>query len=339
MSNVPGRDRRRRAELRECLPRVEHIVDELAPRILENSRADWLENIPSEWRAVFDAMADEVRAKVEADREYDADLSLEERYGYEWSLRVPLVERCVGYMMRLIREQIGLKEGAETLASMILVNRALEQLHLELHDAGTKAGREDAEENAVRVYRAIRVLTPRFDDVALRRLRALRVVEGYAPDIFILDDAEVDAAVARMRGHAKDHGEDFGVEEEARQRKWFRSELPMMKVLSARTTLAECDSAFAQLDPLVMLEELADAGVGLKGGRGDRGDGKTGPARALARLAVMCGALEYKAAPDETFDDAVDRVRANLHTTRSRLRDEMRGFPGLIKEPETNQER
>jgi hypothetical protein len=213
---------------------------------------------------------------------------------------------------------------------MALVNRGLDQLHLELQHGGTCDGRDDAEENAVRVYRALRTLTPRFDDVLLRRLRALRVVESCAPGIRILDDGEVEASVERMRAHVNNEGRAFDVEDEEKQRKWFRSELPMMKTLHARSMLAECDESFAKLDPLIALEELAEVGPGAKGGKTDGGEAKTGPARALARLALRCGALEYTQAETETFDDAVDRVRRNLHTTRSRLRDELHSFPGLI---------
>ena len=331
MPNSPSRERRRQQEWRECAPELAHLVDEVAPRIWEDPQSDRVGDIPDDWRALFDALAVTVRTKAEHP-EFSAERPLGVRLGYEWCWAISHVKRYLGYMMRLIRADIGLKEGSETLASMALLNRGLELLHLELQHGGTCDGRDDAEENAVRVYRALRTLTPRFDDVSLRRLRALRIVESCAPGIRILEGGEVEASVERMRTHASGEGRAFDLEDEEAQRKWFRSELPVMKTLNARNMLAECDESFAKLDPLIVLEELAEASTGAKGGRADGGEAKTGPARALARLALRCGALEYTQAETETFDDAVDRVRRNLHTTRSRLRDELHSFPGLVPE-------
>ena len=73
-----------------------------------------------------------------------------------------------------------------------------------------------------------------------------------------------------MRAHENNEGRAFDVEEEEKQRKWFRSELPMMNTLSARSLLAKCDESFAKLDPLIALEELAEAGPGAKGGKTGR---------------------------------------------------------------------
>jgi len=58
------------------------------------------------------------------------------------------------------------------------------------------------------------------------------------------------------------------------------------------------------------MEQLSEAHGDARGGRSADGDSKVGPIRALARLAVMCGALKFKQAENEEFDVAVERARA-----------------------------
>lgn len=283
-----------------------------------------MRRIPEEWRVLLDGLASSVRAKANDTSAFLSDPGPAGRLGYAWKNAVSLVGKCFEHLMRLIRADIGFEEGTHTLASMVLVQRAIVHLEMELESGGTPTGRHDKEEQTIRVYRALKALHYQHDDVALKRVRALRVVETCTPFTEILDDHEIEASVERMRGHAREDGRDF---DEAQQRAWFRSELPMLKALNARSMLADVDPAFSDIDPLIVLEELAEARDGTRGGKVVGGEGKTGPARALARLALQCGGLEYVQGDDEPFDDAVERVRRNLHMTRSRFRDELRTFP------------
>lgn len=336
MSSPPTRDRQRQTEWRASVPELANVVENVGPKTMNRVLAQQAAVIPPAWQGLIDALAAEARAKAAAPENFNADLPLEARLGYQWSWKVREVGRCLEYMMRLIRADIGMNEGVETLASMELVGGAMTHLELELRDGGTKHGSEKAEEHEYRVYRALLALDPCFDDVGLRRVRALRIAEWFCAHIEILDDAEVEASVEKMRGIDSDEGRSFDKDAEERNRNWFRAKLPMMKTLLARRSLADVDGAFAALDPLIVLEELAEARSGLKGGKSDTGEGKTGAARALARLALRCGALEYVQREGETFDDAAERARRNLHTTRSRLREEIRSFPGLVPQTESD---
>lgn len=332
MRKSPSRDRRRQEEWREVTPELAHLVEEVAPRLWNDAQTDRQPAASGEWRTLIDALAARVHERAEASR---GTLSIEQRRGYEWCWAMREVENALNYMMQLIRQDLSFKEGDETLASMNLVERAMASLHFELQDGGTEEGREDGEESTVRVYRALLALSPRFDDISLRRFRALALIERSAARIRIPDDAEVEASVEHMRACAVESGSIFDAEEEAKQRKWFRAKLPMIGALDARSMLADIDRAFATLDPLIVLEDLSEGGTGAKGGKADGGEAKTGPARALARLAIRCSGLEYQQAAEETFDEAVERVRKNLHTTRSRLREELRSFPGIRSEHTT----
>jgi hypothetical protein len=325
MPSPRTRSRQRQIEWRASVLRLTPIM-ERAGRRLSKAQLAQSGATPTAWQGWVDALAAEVRAKAAAPKSFNADLSLEERLGYEWSSKVHEVGRCLEYMMGLIRSNIGMNEGAETLASMALVQGAIAKLAKELHNGGTKHGDEDWEEQEYRVHRALHALNPRFDEIGLRRVRALRIAEWYCANIEILDDAEVEESIEELRRVDRSEGLLFDKDEDERNRNWFRAELPMMKALLARSSLAEVDGAFADLDPLVVLEELAEARSGLKGGKSDTGEGKTGAARALARLALMCGALEYVPREGEAFDDATERARKNLHTTRARLREESRSL-------------
>lgn len=53
----------------------------------------------------------------------------------------------------------------------------------------------------------------------------------------------------------------------------------------------------------------------------------------------MCGALEFRQAENEEFDVAVERARASLVITRSRLRKSLRAFPGQVPDNEEELER
>lgn len=315
------------------MPSLRDIVENVAPKLWDAADEGRVDPIPGEWRHLLDEVAADVQAAAAERTEQHPDLEKEECLGYAWSRMLPRVGNVLDYLMRQIRRDLGFVEGSETLAGMMLVRRAMDHLQMELEDGGSPDGREDAEEQTYRMYRALRVLTPRFDDVQLLRVRALRVIETCATGTRIIDDAEVELAVEQMRVHAHEAGQKFDSDDETRQRFWFRAELPMLKTLNARSMLAEIDPAFGTLDPLIVLEDLDESRSG-SGGKSDGGEGKTGPARALARLALRCDALGYSQQEGETFDEAADRVRRNLHTARFRLREELRGFPGLLPQAE-----
>jgi hypothetical protein len=125
------------------------------------------------------------------------------------------------YLMRIVRSDIGVEKGT-SIASMVLVRGAMRQLQVELQDGGTEDGREDADENYYRVFRAITALNSRFDDIHLRRLRALQFADIAARITRIPTAAEVDASVESMREHEIDPD---------RHRDWMESEQPALLVL------------------------------------------------------------------------------------------------------------
>jgi hypothetical protein len=273
-------------------------------------------------------MVDAMRAEVHAAARKDVDQPTDgrpptemERRGYNWSFKVGRVADMLEYLTRTIREDIGFEEGA-TLASMLLLDKAILHLDVELQDGGSDGGRDDREENRLRVLDALKALTPEFDNVNMQRLRALHVAERSAQITRVLSDADVEESAKKLAQLDARHLD--------KHRDYMKNEQPVISGLLARNWLVEVDRAFESLDPLVVLEEFAEAEAATRGGRSDRGDGKVGPARALARLAVMCGALGYAARPDEDFDTAVDRARGNLLMTRSRARKTLRDFPGEL---------
>jgi hypothetical protein len=279
------------------------------------------DRVPAEWKALVEGMRAHVhKEEAESDgiRSWH-DGSVEERRGYLWNFQVSRVAYMLEYLTRTIRDDLLFGEHS-TLASMLLLDQAIQHLELELQDGGHKGGREDRDENRMRVLNALKALTPRFDDVHMLRLRALQVAEGSVKMTHILDDDEVEErveSVKGIKGFNVDHHRDF-----------IKHDQPLVDGLLARSLLAEVDSAFGEIDPLVVMEEFGEAEVEARGGRADNGDGRVGPVRALARLAVMCGALGFSVRPGEEFDAAVDRVRANLLMTRSRFRKTLREFPG-----------
>lgn len=281
--------------------------------------------MPEAWKALVSAMQAEVHA--EAAKDDEDGRSLNERRGYYWSFRVGRVGDMLDYLMRAIRGDLGFEEGA-TLASMLLVQSSIERLDIELQDGGTEEGRDDGEENRYRVNHALRALTPKLDDITLLRFRALQVAEFAARwNQIPPTDEQVEASVVDLRQEQLVRSET----EAERHRTFLKVDKPALGAVFTRSLLAEIDARFDTLDPLVVFEEFSEAETAT-GGKLEGGDGKIGPVRAVARLAVMCGALEYRQEPGEDFDSAVNRARSNLLVTRSRIRKELRSFPGQLSD-------
>jgi len=317
MSKIPTkRSRQQREEWRTAVAEQQHIQREVSPRILNDTFEDRLKRVPDDWKAFVADLQKRVRASP--------------KKGREWSLTLIQVGDMLEHLLRAIRGDLGLKEGEESLASMLLLMKAFHQLKVELRDGN--ADDADTDEDRWRVYTALRVLTPRYDDVQLRRMRAMKTAGYGARWMKVPTEAEAEASVEKSRQLAKDEG--YTHFDEDHQRRWFRSQLPAIHATLVHEDLREIDERFAELDPLVVMEEFSDACGDARGGRSAGGDGQVGPIRALARLAVMCGALEFKQAENEEFDVAVERARTSLLVTRSRIRKVLRGFPGLQPDDE-----
>lgn len=323
----PTHDSRRIAAWRAREGEMRDLVERVSPAMFEAAAKRKAEEVSQPWRDLVRSMRAEVRAKARDRADSHQALSDEEVLGYQWSWAIGRVADMLEFLLKEIRRDIGVEEGA-SIASMLLVEKAMLQLQLELQDGGTKDGREDSEEQRFRTLQALRCLSPRFDGDPLRRFRALRAAEFCAKITKAPTDAEVETSVKNLREHFPE--DDF---DEVRQTEWFADELPMLKAVQARAFLGEVDERFMQLDPLLVLEEFSDADASAKGGRASE-DGRVGPARALARLALTCGALGYEQADGEEFDRAVERARNNLHVTRARIRETIRSFPGQFPSDE-----
>ena len=314
--------RARQTEWRTRIPELRRIVEDVAPAMFEAAEARGAQNIPPAWRELVAEMQRDVHRQAdESARKANAedDATIEERRGYAWSWKVDRVAAMFDFLAATILRDIGFA-GDESIASIVLLKKAFLYAQLELQDGATKDGRDDRDETRLRLLGALKALTPRFDDVHMLRFRAVQVAETCARMTRIPNDAEVAVGVEALRTL-----ESIDLE---RHRDYVEHEQPVLAGLLARQWLAEVDETFHKLDPLVVLEEFAEAAPAGKGGKTQGGDASTGPVRALARLSVTCGALGYEQRNDETFDAAVDRARSNLLVTRSRLRKVMREFPG-----------
>lgn len=319
-------DPRLREARRAAVPEARRIVEEAAPRAWENASSRRIESVPEAWKALVSAMQAEVHA--EAAKDDEDGRSIDERRGYYWSFRVGRVGDMLDYLMRAIRGDLGFGDGRGTLASMMLVQRSIARLDIELQDGGTREGRDDGEENRYRVYHALRALTPTLDDITLQRFRALQVAEFAAKwNQIPPTDEQVEASVADLRQEQLVRSET----EAEHHRNFLKVDKPAVDAVFTRSLLAEIDARFDALDPLVVFEEFSEA-ERATGGKFEGGDGRIGPVRALARLAVMCGALDCCQEPGEDFDSAVSRARSNLLVTRSRIRKELRSFPGQVSD-------
>jgi hypothetical protein len=325
--STPRRDRATREEWRTRVPELQHLVEEVSPVMIEAAFARRAGDLPAQWKEIVDSMSAAVHTEAN-ERTLGGlgdELSVEERRGYYWSFKIDRVGDMLAYLIRTVRNDLGFEDNA-TLASIVLLTKAVLHLQLELQDGGTPEGRSDGDENRYRVLQAIKALTPRFDDVHMQRLRALQSAEAAVKMTTIPTSEEDVADVNGVEATERSRIEDF--------RKYQQ---PVLNGVLARSWLVEVDAAFENLDPLVVLEEFGEAQAQAGGGKVDGGDGRVGPVRALARLAVMCGALGFLQKDAEDFDAAVDRARANLLMTRSRFRKALRSYPGALPSAETDE--
>jgi hypothetical protein len=276
----------------------------------DDSRHEWIED---EWRDMVADMQSDVRTDVEKHQHHLPDLA---RPGRLWAEKISCVTDMIEYLFLAIRRDLGLSTD-ETFASMLLVERALYRCERELGSYGDREEPNGDEANEYRVFHALEVLTPDLDDIQMRRFRALQAAEWSArkmhiPRVRLVNEPDLQVGESLSSLNDEERFAAFGE--------------PVGWALFARRFLASIDERFQRLDPLLVLEELGEADAESVGGRTNSGEGRFGPLRALARLAVTYGALDFKQRQDETFDQAVDRARQVLMTTRSRIRRQLRSF-------------
>ncbi len=296
-------------------PQFREFIEEAMPRMMQSfheSRFEWIED---EWRTLVAGMKSSVHEDRRAARGRFPEFA---RIGYLWSEKISNVTDMIEYLFNAMRPDLGLSTG-DTLASMLLVEQALDRLQRELshHRDEDCPNGEDA--NQYRIFRALEILTPEFDDLQLQRLRALETAEWSARRTYIPAGGEVTEPLHRSC-KPPSHLDD------KERRDFLMYGQPMAWALLTRQLLASIDARFKEVDPLLVLEELGEADAEGIGGRSSGGNGRLGPARALAVLAVRCGALGFRKRKGETFDQAVDRARQVLMTLRSRVRRQLRSF-------------
>jgi hypothetical protein len=298
---------------RQTLPEIEQ-VNESFSLALQDSTIERIGKVPAWWKKRIRQMKTNVHAQALV--EPDDPRSITEHRSDHWGWEIFHLRDMINYLLREICIDLEAPEGGR-LASMILVERALGTLFIELQSQGSLNGRDDEEENAYRVHRALQALSPDFDDIHLRRFRALDVAEFAA---------RVTLPVFTERTPEEDEMFEGGpIPDDIREMWTYRN--PVINGVSVKGMLCRIDPAFQHLDPLVVFEEFSEAEPS-SGGRTTGGDARVGPARALARLCIMCGALEATQHDDENFDQAVERFRNTLHVSRSRIRN---NFPHLNK--------
>lgn len=324
--------RSQQREWRARLPEAERIVEHVSPALLKDALARRANDIPQEWLGLVATMGERVASSALAEQAADeanrdsqerrpgapSGMKLTQRKGYAWSHELDRVRHMIMHLLRRVLDDIGFEKEA-SLGSFLLVERALLYAELELQDGGTESGREDSEENQFRVVHALRCISPHFDDLNMRRFRALRVAEFVAKLTSIPSAESIEDNIALLRA-----ADAIPQDDEQEHRDYLAFDQPAMRGVFGRQLLAEVDETFAALDPLVVLEEFDDADAIARGGRSSNGDGRIGPARALARLSLMSGALEFKQEPGEDFEMSVDRARRALLSNRSRMRRTLR---------------
>lgn len=315
----PGSIRNRREQRRARIPELQRLVDDVGPSMWERVASDRRKKVPEAWSDLVAQMRAEVHADADKDGEHDPEATLNDRRGHHWWSQVGRVDDMLRHLTSVILDDLGFGDEA-TLASILLLHRAAECLQIELQDGSRSEGRHDHLEYRCRIQRALRALTPVFDGPTMKRLRVIQAAESAARFTELPSEEEIQGRLQRI---AEREGDDYA----ERSREWIEVKQPAINGLLARSRLAEIDKRFGSLDPLVVMEEFADANSKAAGGRSTGGDGRTGPARAAARLCLLCGALDTKQRDGESFDDATDRIRSSLLAARSRLRKEVRSFP------------
>lgn len=313
------------------------LVEDQVPALLAAASRTLLEDISPRWREAISEVRANVLKDAEADAADEAEWFRHEGIAAEaasspehfrvtrWAMALVRIRGVLSLLFDYVGQDIGLAEG-ESLTAMTLVLLAVNQLEWTLTNIGGADPELDPgevgvqEEQQYRLRKALDALDRRRDDIHLRRFRAMHVAEScavYTPDV--VSPAEVESMLRQMR----DDGEFSDEEDEARERDVLSTDRYVLAAAQARAWLAEVDERFATLSPEAVLQEFAEVEPFPRGGRGNDGEGRAGPLRALARLALLSGALEYRQRDGETFDDAVERVRGNLLVTRSRLRREL----------------
>ncbi len=321
-SKRPTADRARQQKWRDQVGEIEYLVHEVSPRIFEDNARDRLAELPPEWIALVASMRADVHAETDREKQTEG-VTLAERRGYQWNYKVGRVADLVRHLLQTIAADIDLGED-QVLATMVLVHKAFFQLKLELQDLGTREGRDDRDEQRYRVLGALRSLTRHFDGPDLLRLRALVAGENAARfTIPPPSDEEVEQRLEEIEQHGP-----LTEAEREHDREFMAIKAPVLNGVVSRSWLMEVDPRFGTLDPLVVMEEFAEAQAKARGGRNGGGEPRTGPARAVARLALMCGALDAAQREGEDFDQATERLRGALLNSRSRIRATMREFPG-----------
>jgi hypothetical protein len=312
----PIADRRRQQEWRASIDDMRHIVEHVSPLAWAGAEEEQRKDLPAAWTELVQAMRQDVREDAPELAE-----DLPEGVAVAWSFKVRRLRQMLEHLCVAIREDLGIPED-KTLGSMLLLLMAAGHLSRELYYGrrSERAGASDDEADITnfRVVGALRALSPRWDGPDLVKVRALAVAEYAVGVTKVLSDEEVEENAVALK--------EFGLTaaEEERHQKFARLS-PLLDGVAARAFLAQVDERFSRLDPLVVMEEFAEAEA-TRGGKTDGGQGRVGPARALARLALMCGAFDVGQGDDEGFDQAVDRVRGSLLMARSRIRSAVREF-------------
>lgn len=297
----PTRSRERQEEWRRRLPEMTSLLERF-PSAFEAAAARRRTSLPPQWlelvsnmRARVHEASDKELGRQNEDEPQDSPAAIRDS---NWSHEIMHVGDMLESVFEDILADIGFEDGA-SLGSINLVRHALSQLQMELQD-GCEGYRHDATERGLRVAGALKRLSPSYDDINMRKLRALELVGVAARWVHVPSAAEVEEAVERYK--------EFASGDIERHRDFVAIDKPLTSATLAHSDLADIDPAFAALDPLVVLEELNEARVDGDGGKDGGGDGRMGPVRALARLSMMCGAFGFSPRADESFDDAVDRA-------------------------------
>jgi len=308
-------------EWRRKLPSLHNLVNRDAPRHFEAVANHRLENVSDSWKGIVASMKERVHRDLANADFHDEDTSKQHRRGWHWGS--VLMDFCdmVEYLTREILDDIEMPQG-ETLASVALLNHATSCFRHEMHSGG-----DEPTEHLVAWYRrqkALEAFTARLDSVLIRRVHALEKAEAAATITQIPSKAELDEAVKAFQRRWPDKDADS-------YREYLQTDSPALDGVLAKFFLSQIHERFEDLDPLVALEEFAEAKSSSKGGRASNGEGQTGATRALARVSVTCGALGFEQRADETFDDAVERARKSLLMARSTVLKMVKGFPGIVE--------
>lgn len=161
MDQKPSHEKSRQAEWRERIPEIRRIVENVAPAMWNEALAGGVDRVPDAWRALVADMQQQVHAPAE---EWQRDRKKDQLYWYRWSLIVGRVGNMLEYLMRAIRVDLGFREDKETMAQMLLVEKAMVQLEIALQNGGSTDGRDDADE-----HESARVPCPAVPHVMIRR--------------------------------------------------------------------------------------------------------------------------------------------------------------------------